>query len=597
MNEFNSQSNENEQNTVQDNHSTANDNVFAQDNHNQNAAFEQSAAFHRETPYDTASQNGGQGTSSDTANPINANATSTSDGTYQPNRTQTSSQASSQPQQAQQTYTQQNTQPQNTMHAGFNPYTGQPYGQPAQNNSSKKEKKEKKSGVILRRFAGTVAFALIFGVVSGGVIYAMNRGTNSQKDENTTKPYVDTSENDADTQKKGSLNESHTGTLQSASAIMAEALKKASLTTNEELTIPQINIIMEPAMVSINCKSETKYNTIFGTQVYPVSSAGSGIIVGENDTELLIVTNNHVIDNADEITITFADNSQSTAYVKGTDSVNDLAIVVVKLSDIPSETMSAIAYAELGDSDDLVVGESVVAIGNALGYGQSVTSGIVSALNRAVTDSNNNTTYLIQTDAAINPGNSGGALVNRKGQVVGINSAKYSNEAIEGMCFAIPVNTALPILEELMTRTTRIAVDDPSKMGYLGIVPQDVTSQMATMFNMPVGVYVSSVSDGMAAEKAGIISGDVITKFDHETVTSKEDLQKLLQYYEAGEEIEIVVQRNVDGKYVEKNLTVTLDVRPADTATKDDSTENRNDKANNDDDSIPSWSDIFGFSR
>lgn len=597
MNEFNSQSNENEQNTVQDNHSTANDNVFAQDNHNQNAAFEQSAAFHRETPYDTASQNGGKGTSSDTANPINANATSTSDGTYQPNRTQTSSQASSQPQQAQQTYTQQNTQPQNTMHAGFNPYTGQPYGQPAQNNSSKKEKKEKKSGVILRRFAGTVAFALIFGVVSGGVIYAMNRGTSSQKDENTTKPYVDTSENDANTQKKGSLNESHTGTLQSASAIMAEALKKASLTTNEELTIPQINIIMEPAMVSINCKSETKYNTIFGTQVYPVSSAGSGIIVGENDTELLIVTNNHVIDNADEITITFADNSQSTAYVKGTDSVNDLAIVVVKLSDIPSETMSAIAYAELGDSDDLVVGESVVAIGNALGYGQSVTSGIVSALNRAVTDSNNNTTYLIQTDAAINPGNSGGALVNRKGQVVGINSAKYSNEAIEGMCFAIPVNTALPILEELMTRTTRIAVDDPSKMGYLGIVPQDVTSQMATMFNMPVGVYVSSVSDGMAAEKAGIISGDVITKFDHETVTSKEDLQKLLQYYEAGEKIEIVVQRNVDGKYVEKNLTVTLDVRPADTASQDDNTQNRNDKANNDDESIPSWSDIFGFSR
>ncbi|MBP3919329.1 MAG: trypsin-like peptidase domain-containing protein [Clostridia bacterium] len=597
MNEFNSQSNENEQNTVQDNHSTANDNVFAQDNHNQNAAFEQSAAFHRETPYDTASQNGGQGTSSDTANFVNANVTSTSDGTYQPNSTQTSSQASSQPQQAQQTYTQQNTQPQNTMHAGFNPYTGQPYGQPAQNNSPKKEKKEKKSGVILRRFAGTVAFALIFGVVSGGVIYAMNRGTSSQKDENTTKPYVDTSENDANTQKKGSLNESHTGTLQSASAIMAEALKKASLTTNEELTIPQINIIMEPAMVSINCKSETKYNTIFGTQVYPVSSAGSGIIVGENDTELLIVTNNHVIDNADEITITFADNSQSTAYVKGTDSVNDLAIVVVKLSDIPSETMSAIAYAELGDSDDLVVGESVVAIGNALGYGQSVTSGIVSALNRAVTDSNNNTTYLIQTDAAINPGNSGGALVNRKGQVVGINSAKYSNEAIEGMCFAIPVNTALPILEELMTRTTRIAVDDPSKMGYLGIVPQDVTSQMATMFNMPVGVYVSSVSDGMAAEKAGIISGDVITKFDHETVTSKEDLQKLLQYYEAGEKIEIVVQRNVDGKYVEKNLTVTLDARPADTATKDDNTQNRNDKANNDDESIPSWSDIFGFSR
>lgn len=595
MNEFNSQLNENEKNTVQDNPNTASDNVYAQDNHNQNAAFNQSAAFHRETPYDTASQNVSQGTSSDTANPVNANGTS--DGTYQPNAAQTSSQASAQPQQAQQTYTQQNTQSQNTMHAGFNPYTGQPYGQPAQNNTPKKEKKEKKSGVILRRVAGTVALALIFGVVSGGVMYAMDRGTSSQKDENTTKPYVDTSENDTNTQKTGSLNESHTGNLQSASAIMEEALKKASLTTSEELTIPQINIIMEPAMVSINCKSETKYNTIFGTQVYPVSSAGSGIIVGENDTELLIVTNNHVIDNADEITITFADNSQSTAYVKGTDSVNDLAIVVVKLSDIPSETMSAIAYAELGDSDDLVVGESVVAIGNALGYGQSVTSGIVSALNRAVTDSNNNTTYLIQTDAAINPGNSGGALVNRKGQVVGINSAKYSNEAIEGMCFAIPVNTALPILEELMTRTTRIAVDDPSKMGYLGITPQNVTSQMATMFNMPVGVYVASVSEGMAAEKAGIISGDVITKFDHENVTSAADLQKLLQYYEAGEEVEIVVQRNVDGKYVEKPLTVTLSVKPADTTSKDDDTQNRNEKAKDDDDSIPSWSDIFGLTR
>jgi len=258
--------------------------------------------------------------------------------------------------------------------------------------------------------------------------------------------------------------------------------------------------------------------------------------------------------------------------------------------------MSAIAYAEIGDSDALVIGEGVVAIGNALGFGQSVTQGIVSALNRAVTDANGNTTYLIQTDAAINPGNSGGALVNMRGQVIGINSAKYSDEAVEGMCFAIPVNTAMPILEELMSRTTRVEITDPEKAAYLGITPgQDITSQIAQAYKMPLGLYVSDVQKDGPAGTAGMYAGDIITKFDHDTITGYSDLRTSLSHYAAGETIEITVARLERGEYVDVVLTVTLGTRPADQATPETEPEQDIPSGNYGADDFPSWFDFFGW--
>ncbi len=506
----------------------AQENIYAQTNANRNEAFAQSAEFHRETPYEQAAP-------------------------------------------------------------GFNPYTGQPYGTESVNTKkAKKEKKAKKPlAQVMKKVAGVVAMALIFGVVSGAVIIGMTGKTPTQNDSGNgiiTSDGIHSGANKV------------TGEIRSASVIMEEALKAAELTTSDVLTIPQINIIMQPTMVSINCYAEVTYNyPFFGSQVYPTQSAGSGIIVGENETELLIVTNNHVVDGADEIKVQLADEAEYTAYIKGTDAQNDLAVIVVRLEDITKESMDAIAYAELGDSDALVVGEGVVAIGNALGYGQSVTSGIVSALNRAVTDENGNTTYLIQTNAAINPGNFGGALVNHRGQVIGINSAKYSDEAVEGMCFAIPINTALPILEDLMSRVTRVEIADPDKQAYLGITTQDVTSTMAAAYNMPVGVYVSGVSEDSAADKAGMYAGDIITRFDKETVTSFSSLQKLLTYYEAGETVDIVVERYERGKYIETTLSVTLDVRPADTETGSTQNPTGDNNGGEEDDSVPSWKDFFDF--
>jgi len=351
-------------------------------------------------------------------------------------------------------------------------------------------------------------------------------------------------------------------------------------------------------MVSINCIGETTVNSFFGAQTYQTASSGSGIIVGENETELLIVTNNHVIADTTEISVQFVDETECKALVKGTDPINDLAIIVVNLDDITDETMSAIAYAEIGDSDALVIGEGVVAIGNALGFGQSVTQGIVSALNRAVTDSNGNTTYLIQTDAAINPGNSGGALVNMKGQVIGINSAKYSDEAVEGMCFAIPVNTAMPILEDLMSRTTRVEITDPERAAYLGITPgQDITSQIAAAYKMPLGLYVSDVLADGPAGTAGMYAGDIITKFDHDTITGYSDLRTSLSYYEAGETVDITVARLERGQYVDVVLTVTLGVRPAETATPETEQEQEQEtpSGNYGAEDFPSWFDFFGW--
>ena len=294
-----------------------------------------------------------------------------------------------------------------------------------------------------------------------------------------------------------------------------------------------------------------------GSQSYEVPSSGSGIIIGENDTELLIVTNNHVVQDTVSLKITFVDDAAVDAAVKGTDTDTDLAVISVPLDQIPQETKEKIAVARLGDSDGLKVGQGVIAIGNALGYGQSVTVGYVSALNREIKTSDGNARVLLQTDAAINPGNSGGALLNMKGEVIGINAAKYSSTEVEGIGYAIPVSSVQDILDELMNRKTRSEVAE-EKRGYLGIQGTTVDEDAAAAFGMPKGVYVYKILKDGAAADSQLREKDIITKLDGMTVKSMQELQKLLKGYEAGETIELLVQRQEDGQYKEIQIPVTL---------------------------------------
>lgn len=294
-----------------------------------------------------------------------------------------------------------------------------------------------------------------------------------------------------------------------------------------------------------------------GSQSYEVPSSGSGIIIGENDTELLIVTNNHVVQDTVSLKITFVDDTAVDAAVKGTDTDTDLAVISVPLDQIPQETKEKIAVARLGDSDGLKVGQGVIAIGNALGYGQSVTVGYVSALNREIKTSDGNTRVLLQTDAAINPGNSGGALLNMKGEVIGINAAKYSSTEVEGIGYAIPVSGVQDILDELMNRKTRSEVAE-EKRGYLGIQGTTVVEDAAAAFGMPKGVYVYKILKDGAAADSQLREKDIITKLDGITVKSMHELQKFLKGYEAGETIELLVQRQEDGQYKEIQVPVTL---------------------------------------
>lgn len=325
-----------------------------------------------------------------------------------------------------------------------------------------------------------------------------------------------------------------------------------------------------PAVVSITNKSVQEVQDLYGmygmygfgrrggTYEYETESCGSGIIVGQNDEELLICTNYHVVEDATEITVGFVDDEVYEAVVKGTDSSNDLAVVAVQLSDISDDTMSQIKIAEIGDSDSLLVGQQVVAIGNALGYGQSVTTGIVSALNRALDLDGYSTAQLIQTDAAINPGNSGGPLLDMNGRVIGINSAKAASNGVEGMGYAIPISTAKDIIEDLMNKKTRTEVVDEEDSAYIGIVGQDVSEEMAALYGIPQGIYITEVSQGSPAEDAGLKKGDIITKFDGSSVTTMSELKGMLAYYAAGEEVTIVISEAKDGEYVENKIELTL---------------------------------------
>ena len=320
------------------------------------------------------------------------------------------------------------------------------------------------------------------------------------------------------------------------------------------------NVVEEvmPSVVSITNTSVIT-QSFWGQQFQSENqSSGSGIIVGENDTELLVVTNNHVISDSTELKVQFIDGSVADAKVKGTDANMDLAVIAISLDSLESSTISNISIAVLGDSESLKVGEPAIAIGNALGYGQSVTTGVISALNRqiAMSEDGSTTGTLIQTDAAINPGNSGGALLNVRGEVVGINSNKIGGSTIEGMGYAIPISNAKPIIEELMNRETKDKVDE-AKKGYLGISGLNVTSDVSTMYGMPEGVYVAQVYRG-AAYEAGILKGDIITAFDGSSVKTMEDLQGYLEYYEIGESVTVTIQRPNAGGYIEQQLLVIL---------------------------------------
>lgn len=315
-----------------------------------------------------------------------------------------------------------------------------------------------------------------------------------------------------------------------------------------------------PSVVSITGMYKVEENNYFGFRNFITESeepgSGSGIIVGQNDTELLIATNNHVVEDATSLSVQFIDDTTADAVVKGTNADVDLAVIAISLDNISEETKGAIKVASLGDSDDLQVGEPAIAIGNALGYGQSVTTGVISATNREYTIEEN-TASLIQTDAAINPGNSGGALLNSKGEVVGINSSKIGGSVIEGMGYAIPISTAKPIIEELMNKTTRVKVEEAQK-AYLGIVGITVTNEVQESYGLPEGVYVTQVFEGTGAANAGLVKGDIIVEFDGEKISTMDELSALLECYEKGSTVEIKIMQGSPSGYQEKTITVTL---------------------------------------
>lgn len=400
-----------------------------------------------------------------------------------------------------------------------------------------------------RKAAGITAAAVLFGTVAGGVMTGVNyvgARLTGLADITATAP--------AETE----------GTTTAQVPETSAASNNGSTTAVS--TVTDVSSIAEkamPSLVAINDTMTVEQNNFFGMpQTYQAQSSGSGIIVGQNDTELLIATNNHVVSGATDMKVTFTDSTQVAAAVKGTDSATDLAIIAVKLSDIPSDTMSKIKVATLGNSDNVKVGQQVIAIGNALGYGQSLTVGYISALDREITDENGIQHTYIQTDAAINPGNSGGALLDLNGNVISINAAKNASTEVEGMGFAIPISKAQEILNNLMTKKTREAVDE-SAQGYLGIQGTNIDANASKEYGMPVGIYVYKIVEGGAAANSDLKEKDIITKFDGQSVTNMEELKQMLTYYEGGSTVSLTVQSLVNGSYVEHEVQITLGTKPA----------------------------------
>jgi len=393
--------------------------------------------------------------------------------------------------------------------------------------------KAKKTGGF-KKFMAVVALALVFGLVAGGAFYGTTKLVN----------YLDPA--DVATT-EGTTQNTESGTIQTSADDQIQATTVVSTGYIEGTSVSDIVEKSISFTVAVNCTFTS--SSWFGQ--YETAGSGTGIIVGKNDTELLIVTNNHVVDSAKTISVVFVDGAEVSAVAKGTDSDADLAVIAVKFADMSEETLAAITYATLGDSDSVKVGEMVVAIGNALGYGQSVTVGYISAKDREVTV-DGVTMTLLQTDAAINPGNSGGALINMNGEVIGINSVKYADEEVEGMGFSIPVSNVKEIIETLMNA---LSADEK---GYVGVYITEVTEEIANYYNWPQGIYVKSFTENSAAEAAGIQIGDIITAINGTTVLEADKMIALVTSYRYGTDVEVTVQRKVDGEWTELTFTVTL---------------------------------------
>ena len=441
---------------------------------------------------------------------------------------------------------------------------------PEQQAPTRPRKKNTNAARIAKKAGAIALSAVLFGGVASGTFLGVNYAAGYRNNASTAASSESASASSQTTSSSSSLLKATT------------PVSTGSAASSGSLDVSSVAESVMPSIVSITNKSVQEvqnYFSMFGyggqAQEVESTSVGSGIIIGKNDTELLIVTNNHVVEGADTLSASFIDNSVYEATIKGTDSDNDLAVIAVPLSSISDDTMSQIAVAAVGDSDSLKVGEQVVAIGNALGYGQSVTTGIVSATDRTLSSSDSSdsnalisstvttkeTPTYIQTDAAINPGNSGGALLNSKGEVIGINEAKYADEKVEGVGYAIPISHAKDIIDDLKTRTTKVEVGE-EEQGYLGIQIQNIDASMAKLYGMPEGVYVYKITEDSAAANSELKEKDIITKFDGETVRNYADLTKLLTYYKEGTTVNLTVQRLENGEYVEKEIPITLNARP-----------------------------------
>lgn len=413
-------------------------------------------------------------------------------------------------------------------------------GQGDDGKTPKKKKEHKK----MPKAVAVTGLALMFGVVSSATFLTTN--------------YVGTK-----VLKLGTTQKSTSTTSTSAVTSNASLTKTSSVVTSDVSSVVE-NVM--PSIVSITNMSVQEVQNYFGgTSKQESESAGTGIIISQNDSELLVVTNNHVVAGSDTLTVTFADGNSVEANIKGTDSEYDVAVVAVPLDSISEDTKKAISVATLGDSTELKVGEPAIAIGNALGYGQSVTTGVISALNRSVSETDQTTgettessVKLIQTDAAINPGNSGGALVNASGEVIGINSSKLVGDSVEGVGYAIPISDVSDLIENLMNQETKTKVAEADQ-GVIGIKGMSVSTEYSQQLNMPEGVYVSEVTKGGGAEKAGMTRGCIITGINGTTVSSMDDLQEQLQYYAKGDEVELTIQvPQSNGEYQEQSVNVTL---------------------------------------
>lgn len=421
------------------------------------------------------------------------------------------------------------------------------YGNPAPQfnmmmNEPPKNKEKKSGGKVIKFLAKSICFGLIAGVAFIGI----------QKAIVTVYPAVSKSGIIA------AVGDSEDKTYQ------VSYTQAASVKTADRSAINEVADNTLPSIVSISCLSTQTVQDWFGQQSsQDVESRGSGIIVSKTEKELLIATNNHVVEGANQISVTFADGSEAQAEIKGADSNADLAVISVDLTNISDDTQGKISVAKLGDSNSVKVGEMSIAIGNALGYGQSVTVGYISAKDREVDVSDEYSTEskkmtFLQTDAAINPGNSGGALINMEGQVIGINTIKYASEEVEGMGYAIPISTAMPIINELMSRE----ILSPNEQGYLGIAGYDVTEDVSSYYGIPVGVYIKEVTKDSAAEKAGLKADDVITKVNDIDISSISQLKEYISSIRVGTEVQLTYMRNSDGQYKKATVTVTLGQNP-----------------------------------